>query len=546
MDFAGRFHHGFHVVSVGPPPFSLACGLRMPRCWQNGHLRLTIQGETIGRHFPSCEVLCTLAGGWGNIPRCTNCIQLCWNGCCIKAGFYVVTMIMCSAGPMISIVDHQGWYQVSWGQSIFWIGGIAWQLIHHDVRWNPLAQVTTSHQKTRGHDGRVKILRQPLITRKDRESIWSIPTPAISANHQTLTTYWRNIPKSQSTMTGLHHHIYDIGILHKFQTNLFGLATCQVAERTLEQYSTAVLEHTLSPPPLPKPEFRAAMQAHLVPEKVAPPHRHPPWYVSPSSPSLVPIVQELSDISAAHYQETVFKSEDRKTTKLFFCAGGGCGFCGMVDGVPMRLGLYLLFICLCICIYFFFYLLPLHICITIILIAMDVLIIIVLTLFLGKSRNFEFLRLHTDRKKQYLGHTCFPKPLEWWMGPTWHFSFRTNTQTLWQINKRPQGEIFVRFFHTFTPTAELGQMKLHCKLSLMMMKILSGHESVGVMESCERVIWFSHPIAHKGMSPEFAKWAHQQFCSLISWTLTQIGKSHLCLEVIVAYLSKNTSTCFAW
>jgi len=63
----------------------------------------------------------------------------------------------------------------------------------------------------------------------------------------------------------------------------------------------------------------------------------------------------------------------------------------------------------------------------------------------------------------------------------------------------------VRFFHTFTPTAELGQMKLHCKLNLMMMKILSGHESVGVMESCERVIWFSHPIAHKGMSPEFAK-----------------------------------------
>ena len=65
--------------------------------------------------------------------------------------------------------------------------------------------------------------------------------------------------------------------------------------------------------------------------------------MSPSSPSLVPIVQELSDISAAHYQETVFKSEDRKTTKLFFCAGGGCGFCGMVDGVPMRLGCRLVF-----------------------------------------------------------------------------------------------------------------------------------------------------------------------------------------------------------
>ena len=34
----------------------------------------------------------------------------------------------------------------------------------------------------------------------------------------------------------------------------------KVAERTLEQYSTAILEHTLAPPPLPKPEFRAAMQ----------------------------------------------------------------------------------------------------------------------------------------------------------------------------------------------------------------------------------------------------------------------------------------------
>ena len=34
----------------------------------------------------------------------------------------------------------------------------------------------------------------------------------------------------------------------------------EVAERSLEQYSTAVLEHTLAPPPLPKAEFRAAMQ----------------------------------------------------------------------------------------------------------------------------------------------------------------------------------------------------------------------------------------------------------------------------------------------
>jgi len=62
--------------------------------------------------------------------------------------------------------------------------------------------------------------------------------------------------------------------------------SCEVAERTLEQYSTAVLEHTLSPPPLPKPEFRAAMQ-------------------------------ELSDISAAHYQETVFKSEGEIFVRFF-------------------------------------------------------------------------------------------------------------------------------------------------------------------------------------------------------------------------------------
>ena len=34
----------------------------------------------------------------------------------------------------------------------------------------------------------------------------------------------------------------------------------EVAERSLEQYSTAVLEHTLAPPPLPKAEFRAAVQ----------------------------------------------------------------------------------------------------------------------------------------------------------------------------------------------------------------------------------------------------------------------------------------------
>lgn len=62
--------------------------------------------------------------------------------------------------------------------------------------------------------------------------------------------------------------------------------SCEVAERTLEQYSTAVLEHTLAPPPLPKPEFRAAMQ-------------------------------ELSDVSAAHYQKTVFNSEGEIFVRFF-------------------------------------------------------------------------------------------------------------------------------------------------------------------------------------------------------------------------------------
>eukprot|EP00435_Cladocopium_sp_Y103_P063210 s990_g24.t1 len=60
----------------------------------------------------------------------------------------------------------------------------------------------------------------------------------------------------------------------------------EVAERTLEQYSTAVLEHTLAPPPLPKPEFRAAMQ-------------------------------ELSDLSAEHYQKTVFKSDGDIFVRFF-------------------------------------------------------------------------------------------------------------------------------------------------------------------------------------------------------------------------------------
>ena len=85
------------------------------------------------------------------------------------------------------------------------------------------------------------------------------------------------------------------------------------------------------------------------------------WYVSPSS--LVPIVQELSDISAGHYQETVFKSEDRKTTKLFFFGGwrrrflwfGGWGYneTGLVFALAIigyNLSLYIsVFISSCIC-----------------------------------------------------------------------------------------------------------------------------------------------------------------------------------------------------
>ncbi|CAK9070585.1 Phosphoenolpyruvate carboxylase [Durusdinium trenchii] len=60
----------------------------------------------------------------------------------------------------------------------------------------------------------------------------------------------------------------------------------EVAERSLEQYSTAVLEHTLAPPPLPKAEFRTAMQ-------------------------------ELADVSAKHYQDTVFKSEGDIFVRFF-------------------------------------------------------------------------------------------------------------------------------------------------------------------------------------------------------------------------------------
>ena len=63
-------------------------------------------------------------------------------------------------------------------------------------------------------------------------------------------------------------------------------ASAEVAERTLERYSTAVLKHTLTPPPLPSPEFRAAMQ-------------------------------ELADISAEEYQKTVFKSENDIFVRFF-------------------------------------------------------------------------------------------------------------------------------------------------------------------------------------------------------------------------------------
>eukprot|EP00438_Fugacium_kawagutii_P013243 Skav201229 [mRNA] locus=scaffold651:754894:762356:- [translate_table: standard] len=64
----------------------------------------------------------------------------------------------------------------------------------------------------------------------------------------------------------------------------------QVAERTLEQYSTAVLEHTLAPPPLPKPEIHDGTFS---------------------------LGEELSDISADHYQKTVFKSEGDIFVRFF-------------------------------------------------------------------------------------------------------------------------------------------------------------------------------------------------------------------------------------
>eukprot|EP00913_Durusdinium_trenchii_P003459 g3202.t1 len=82
--------------------------------------------------------------------------------------------------------------------------------------------------------------------------------------------------------------------------------SCEVAERTLEQYSTAVLEHTLAPPPLPKPEFRAAMQAAAT-ERTR----------SMVQPNRSRCEKELSDVSAAHYQKTVFNSEGEIFVRFF-------------------------------------------------------------------------------------------------------------------------------------------------------------------------------------------------------------------------------------
>mmetsp|Transcript_31531 Transcript_31531/g.72868 ORF Transcript_31531/g.72868 Transcript_31531/m.72868 type:complete len:971 (-) Transcript_31531:364-3276(-) len=63
-------------------------------------------------------------------------------------------------------------------------------------------------------------------------------------------------------------------------------ASAEVAERTFERYSTAVLKHTLTPPPKPTEEFRAAMK-------------------------------ELADTSAEEYQKTVFKSEGDIFVRFF-------------------------------------------------------------------------------------------------------------------------------------------------------------------------------------------------------------------------------------
>ena len=109
----------------------------------------------------------------------------------------------------------------------------------------------------------------------------------------------------------------------------------EVAERSLEQYSTAVLEHTLAPPPLPKAEFRAAMQEPMGErKKVGWSRDQGPWNQKEvgknagKSHDLIWFIktwkirsdlrhrysrpmscQELADISAKHYQDTVFKSD---------------------------------------------------------------------------------------------------------------------------------------------------------------------------------------------------------------------------------------------
>ncbi|CAE7664589.1 unnamed protein product [Symbiodinium pilosum] len=63
----------------------------------------------------------------------------------------------------------------------------------------------------------------------------------------------------------------------------------EVAEHTLERYAVAVLEHMLTPPPLPCPDYRAAME-------------------------------ELADLSAQDYQTTVFRSPDDQFVKYFHTA----------------------------------------------------------------------------------------------------------------------------------------------------------------------------------------------------------------------------------
>ncbi|CAE7410721.1 unnamed protein product [Symbiodinium necroappetens] len=63
----------------------------------------------------------------------------------------------------------------------------------------------------------------------------------------------------------------------------------EVAEHTMERYAVAVLEHILTPPPLPSPEHRAAME-------------------------------ELAGLSAKDYQTTVFRSQEDQFVKYFHAA----------------------------------------------------------------------------------------------------------------------------------------------------------------------------------------------------------------------------------